>query len=117
MHEVSLLMQALEIAEDAARRENAGRITRIHLRVGQLAGVVPELMASAFGVVSVGTLAEGAAFEWEEVPTRCRCTMGCPDFSPEGPIFDCPECGQISTQVLQGRELDLDQIEIEVPGT
>lgn len=113
MHEVGIMNQALEMALEAAGREGASRITRMRLRVGAMAGVVPEALEFAFDVVTRETLAQGAAFEWEEVPVRCACANGCPDFEPEGPVFLCPGCGAISWSVLQGRELNLVDIEIE----
>lgn len=114
MHEVGLLNQALEMALEAAAAEGAARITKIKLRIGALAGVVPEAMAFAFDVVTKGTIAEGGEFAWEEVPVICRCGQGCPDFQPEdSAIFACPQCGQPSWQVLQGRELNLIEVEVE----
>ena len=114
MHEVGILNQALEMAIEAAARENARRITRMKLRIGALAGVVPEAMAFAFDVVSHGTLAEGGEFAWEEVPVKCRCRNGCPDFDPEdAAIFACPLCGTASWEVLEGRELHLIEVEVE----
>lgn len=114
MHEVGLLNQALEMALEAAEKEGATKITRMKLRIGALAGVVPEAMAFAFDVVSNGTPAEGGDFEWEEIPVKCRCSQGCPDFAPSDPaIFACPLCGVPSWEVLEGRELHLIEIEVE----
>ena len=113
MHEVGILNQALEMAIEAAERENATRITRLHLQIGELAGVVPEAMAFAFDVVSLGTIAEGAAFEWDSVPVRCRCANGCLEFEPDSYIYACPACGTVSSDLVAGRELHLIDIEIE----
>lgn len=115
MHEVGLVMQAIELAEEAARPEGAVRIVRLHLRVGALSGVVPESMAFAFEVVSAGTLAEDASFEWEEVPVRCRCPSGCGEFEAEGAVYCCPSCGTAAWEIVAGRELDISAIEIELP--
>ncbi len=101
------------MAIEAAERESAKRITRLHLQIGELAGVVPDAMAFAFDVASAGTIAEGAAFEWDSVKVRCRCANGCPDFEPDSMIFTCPQCGTISMDLLAGRELHLVDIEIE----
>lgn len=116
MHEVGLLNQALELAEEAARKEGAVRILKLKLRVGALAGVVPEAMAFAFEVAAQGTLAEGGEFEWEAVPVLCACPNGCPDFAPDdAAVFLCPVCGKASWLVKEGRELDLVEIEVEQP--
>lgn len=114
MHEVGLLTQALELAEEEAKRAGAQRILKMKLRIGSLVGVVPEAMAFAFDVVSRGSLAEGGEFTWEEVPVLCRCRNGCPDFHPgDTAVFLCPKCGAASASVIEGRELHLVEIEIE----
>ena len=114
MHEVGIMQQALEAAEDAARAQGAERITKLRLRIGALAGVVPDALAFAFEVVAKGTLAESAEFGWDEVPVLCRCGAGCGDFAPQGPIYACPVCQTVSWDVLQGRELELAEVEIEM---
>lgn len=114
MHEAGIASAALEIALDAAEREGAGRITRICLQVGRLSGVVPEALSFAFEVISHGTIAEGAVLDCEEVPIRCRCPHGCPDFVADEAICRCPVCGEISGQLVSGRELQVVAIDVEV---
>ena len=113
MHEVGIVRSALEAAVHAAERASANRIVRIRLRVGAMAGVVPDAMDFAFEALSVGTMAEGAVLECETVPLRCRCVSGCPEFEPTGAVFECPVCGKFSSELLQGRELELAQVEVE----
>ena len=73
MHEVSLMQSALEIAEEQACSQGATRIHAITLRIGRLAGVVPDALGLAFEVVTAGTRAEGASLEVETVEVVCRC--------------------------------------------
>lgn len=110
MHEVGIARQAVELALEAA---GGARITRIKLRIGRLAGVVPQALEFAFDAVTAGTLAEGASLEWEETPILCRCESGCPDFQPAGAIFRCGVCGVISSDILSGRELEVAEIDVE----
>jgi hydrogenase nickel incorporation protein HypA/HybF len=50
--------------------------------------------------------------ELEVVPTQCRC-RGCGQrFEPEDVIFACPICGELSADVLRGRELELTGLEV-----
>ncbi|MDR3690489.1 MAG: hydrogenase maturation nickel metallochaperone HypA [Fimbriimonas sp.] len=113
MHEVGILNQVLEMAIEAAEQECATKIVRLHLLIGELAGVVPEAMAFAFDVASAGTMAEGATFEWDTVKVRCRCSNGCPDFEPDNYVYACPRCGALASELLAGRELQLVDIDIE----
>jgi hydrogenase nickel incorporation protein HypA/HybF len=108
-------MQAtLEIALEHAARHGAGRIHRIALRVGDFSGVVPEALEFALDVVSDGTIAEGAQLEIVRVPLICVCTSCGSEFQPLDGFFDfdCPQCHSMSARVRQGRELELDHLEV-----
>jgi hydrogenase nickel incorporation protein HypA/HybF len=112
MHEVGLMLQALELADAELRRAGASRIHRLRLRVGALSGVVPEALRLAFAAASQGTAAEGAAFDLETVPVVCECERcGCV-FRPEDVYYCCPDCDALCPQVLQGRELELTSLEV-----
>jgi len=115
MHEVAIMDQAVDIAIDAAVKAGAIKVTLIRLRIGEMAGVVPDALEFAFEAVTQGTIAEGGKFEWESVPVKCLCESCAKEFLPVGAIFSCPLCGEISTKVLEGRELELAQVEIETP--
>lgn len=111
MHEVSIMQNALEIAVDRARRQNATRIHRIHMRVGALSSVVPEALAFAFDVVTQGTPAEGATLEIERVPAVCYCPACQIEFEPDSLFYECPQCGSLNVEIRKGRELELTFLE------
>lgn len=69
MHEAGLMQTALEAACDEARRAGAVGVRRIVLRVGAESGVVPEALRFAFEALAVGTLADGATLDIEELAT------------------------------------------------
>jgi hydrogenase nickel incorporation protein HypA/HybF len=112
MHEAGLMQEVLEIAERHARRHGATRIERLTLRLGPLAGVVPEALRFAFDALSAGTLAAGAVLDVEEVPLVCRCLACEHTFTPPDWVFLCPECGTLTDQVCQGREFEVASLEI-----
>lgn len=112
MHEAGLMQNALEIAEERARLHGATRIRCITLRVGRMAGVEPEALTFVFDVMAAGTMAEGAALHIEAVPVVCYCDECKSDFTPEGFVFTCPGCGQVSREVREGQELELASLEV-----
>jgi len=116
MHEVGLMQSALELAEEQARLRGAGRIHRITLRIGKLAGVEPEALAFAFHVVTTGTMADGATLGIESVPVVCFCAACRAEFAPEGFVFACPRCGALSQDVRSGQELELTSLEVSGDG-
>jgi hydrogenase nickel incorporation protein HypA/HybF len=112
MHELGLVLSALDMAAAHARRAGASRIHRMRLRVGAQSGVVVEALELAFSVAKPGTLAEGAELDIERTPVVCHCQRCACDFEPVGAIYCCPICDIVSSQVLQGRELELESLEV-----
>ncbi len=48
MHELSIAMSVLELAEEEAERRGGAEVTAIFLQIGTLSGVVAEALTSAF---------------------------------------------------------------------
>ena len=112
MHELSFVQATLDIALAQAREAGASRIHAVAIRVGPLAGVVPEALSQAFEIVVEGTLAEGAELRVEEAPLVCWCAACAREFRVAALVFECPDCGQPSGDVRGGRELTLAYLEV-----
>jgi hydrogenase nickel incorporation protein HypA/HybF len=114
MHELSLAQTVVEIAEEAAKREGAERIEAIALRVGALAGVVPEALEFAFEVAKRGTLADNARLEVRYLPLVCYCARCGLEFEVEDDhaVALCPFCDELSDDIRQGQELDVAYVEV-----
>lgn len=112
MHEVGLMEQTLEIAIEYARNRGAIQIHRMVMSVGDLSGVVPEALSFAFDVVAKGTIAETATLEINTIPARCYCRHCQAEFQPIDIVYECPNCKQLSTDIRQGKELELTSLEI-----
>ena len=113
MHELSLMEAVREQALEQASRHGGGRIVAISLRIGSLAGVEPEALRFAFTVVMEGTIAEQSRLVIEAVPAVCFCGPCAQPFPAPGGDCECPRCGAISLELLQGRELELRSLEVE----
>ncbi len=114
MHELSVVAGLFELLEAQAGEHKALRITRVNLRVGELSGIVPELLESAFEVYRKGTIAAGARLEIEVVPVRVRCRACGEDASMEED-YSCQSCRGRDLEILEGRDLVVDKIELEIP--
>lgn len=116
MHELALMAELQALAEQQALQQGARRIHRLQLRVGELAGVDADALRLAFTVVVAGggerQLWAEAALELECVPARCFCPDCKQPFRPPDVIHACPRCGQLSSRVLAGRELELVALEV-----
>ena len=115
MHELSIALSLVESADAAARDAGARRVTGVHLRVGALSGVVTEALRFSFGVAAQGTLLEGAELTVEELPVVVHCPRCDADVElPSVQRFRCPVCDTPAGALVQGRELELTSLEIEV---
>ncbi|MET9898943.1 hydrogenase maturation nickel metallochaperone HypA [Streptomyces sp. NPDC006446] len=106
MHELSIAVAVVEQVEEALR-EQGGTVASLTLRIGELAGVVPEALDFSFGLATEGTALAGARLLIETVEARAHCD-GCGREAPTGmpPVLWCAACGATLT-LLSGRELEI----------
>ncbi len=113
MHELSLVASIFEILEDESRAHGAARVTAVVLKVGAMSGAVPDLLESAFEAYRAGTLAEGARLEIVVVPVKLRCPDCGGSTVREDANFACAACGSRRVEIIEGRDLVVDRIELE----
>ncbi len=114
MHELSLIAGLFEILEEKARQHQAAKVLAVKLLVGRLSGAVPEFLVTAFDMYKKGTLAEEAELETVPVPLKVRCRSCGAEFEVEDFVFLCPSCGGPDLDILQGTELYVEKIDLEV---
>src|SRR4051794_38997599 len=107
MHELSIALSILELAEEAAERHK-GTVTEIHMRLGPLSGVVKESLHSAYDLACEASATATAKLVLEEVPV----VVYCPACAAERTLTSavplcCPICGVPTPNVLHGRELEV----------
>jgi hydrogenase nickel incorporation protein HypA/HybF len=84
------------------------------LRVGALASVIPESLEFCWGIASEGTPLEDSKLVVNVLPVVIHCVPCGQDAELEGvQSFRCPRCGEPCSDMRQGRELEIDSIEIE----
>jgi hydrogenase nickel incorporation protein HypA/HybF len=113
MHEMGIALQIIEIATASIPSNLKDvRIEKVNLKIGQLAAVVPESLRFCFEVAVKETPLEGARLAIEEVPVVAKCKDCNTRWTINGPAFSCEDCGSGSLDILSGRELDIESIEI-----
>ncbi len=108
MHELSI---AESVVEAVLERTEGRPVRVVRLRVGKLAGVVPDALMFCFELATVGTLLEGAALIIEQPVGRIQCrSCGCESVR-EDMILLC-DCGSADVDVTSGRELQVSSVEV-----
>lgn len=112
MHEYSIVEALLRRVESEARLRKALSVGRIRVALGELSGVDPGLLSTAYGVFRARTLCAGAEMEVRTVPALWVCRACGLPIAPGG-ILRCPACAS-PARLASGDEIVLEQIEMEV---
>lgn len=115
MHEMGITQGILAAALEAAESEGATRINEIRISVGELTEVVEFALQFAFEVLRQDTMAEQATLVVDLVTPRSRCSECGTEFEHGRFEVICPECGSFMCELLQGRELRIDSIDVDEP--
>ncbi|MEW5869720.1 MAG: hydrogenase maturation nickel metallochaperone HypA [Chloroflexota bacterium] len=113
MHELSVTESLLEITLRHAQQAQAGRVTDLHLVIGQLSSIVNDSVQFYWDIISQGTLAEGARLHFRRIPVELLCLDCNTRYSPGDEDLACPACQSTRIKVIAGDEFYLDSIEVE----
>jgi hydrogenase nickel incorporation protein HypA/HybF len=113
MHEVGITRSIVEICEENARRQGTTIIRSVTVEIGELSGVVPEAVEFCFEACSKGTLLERASLIIDRIPGRGRCDACHTECGMDPQSFECPSCGSLTLQRIQGDELSVKEMEID----
>jgi len=113
MHELSIAMGIVDAALEEAQQRGV-QVSAVHLRLGALSGVVKDALLFSYEVACQDTPLEGSRLMVEDVPIAVFCPK-CRQRKILTSIqsFTCPECGAITGDILQGKELEVFALEVE----
>ncbi len=114
MHELSIAMSIVEMAEEESQRRGGVQVHAVHLRLGLLSGVVKEALLSSYEIACQATPLEGSQLLIEEVAVEIFCPK-CNVTLPVRSIqwFCCPQCATPTPDVVRGKELEVVALEIK----
>ncbi len=111
MHELSIAENIVEII-----RENAGDhhdVKRVRVRIGELAGVVPDSLEFCFGAITSGTPLGQTILEIESVGIVGRCRACGIESEIRDLLFECPGCRGGDLDIISGNDLKVVEIEVD----
>jgi hydrogenase nickel incorporation protein HypA/HybF len=112
MHELSIAMSIVDMAQEEAERRNV-TIDAVHLELGPLSGVVADALLFSYEMACSGTSLEGSKLLIREVAIEVYCPA-CKTRKTLSSMqwFCCPECGTPTSDVIHGRELAITALEV-----
>ncbi|MDO9261309.1 MAG: hydrogenase maturation nickel metallochaperone HypA [Flavobacteriaceae bacterium] len=113
MHELSIALGIVKIAEAETKKVNAVRVESIELEIGTLAGIEFEALDFVWEVAVRGTVLETAHKQINIIQAKAKC-FDCDTIFHIDKYYDsCPNCASVLKSVLQGKELRVKSLEVE----
>lgn len=114
MHELSIAASIVEAVTETAAAYPGTRVKEVRIKVGALASVIEDSLQFCWDISIEGTPLEGSKLVVKTIPVVVHC-QAC---GREGELeslqsFRCPHCGEPASDIRQGRELEIDSIEID----
>jgi hydrogenase nickel incorporation protein HypA/HybF len=113
VHELAVAQALVEQVDAVIDQHQAITASRIRVRVGPLAGVVPELLAQAFPLAAAGRRMQDAYLEFSHAQITVRCRSCRAETEAAMNRLVCGACGDWKTQIVSGDELLLESVELE----
>jgi len=114
MHEASIAAGILDIVQQHVWASDARRVRAVRVRIGDLAGVVPDSLGFCFDAMVAGTEYGAAFLEIDRVPARGECgECGALAAIDSLPPFACPSCGSPFITVTCGDDLSVVDVELD----
>jgi hydrogenase nickel incorporation protein HypA/HybF len=105
MHEMSIVLGIVKIAENEAIKAGVKAFAAIDLEIGNLSGVEWEALEFAWKPAVEGSVLEKAEKRIHKIQAKAKC-VDCDNLFEVNYIHDnCPKCGSFLKIILQGKEL------------
>jgi hydrogenase nickel incorporation protein HypA/HybF len=115
MHEYNVCQTIVDTAVGEIERAGEPRPILLKTKVvlGRLRQLVPEYLVFAYETLTKGTPAEGSALEISFRPIVFHCEKCGENTESDKPVFTCRQCGSALGEVIGGRELYVESLEVE----
>ena len=114
MHELSIVSGVVDSVMESLAAYPGAQVKQVRLRVGALATVVEDSLQFCYGIATEGTPLEGSTLVVQVLPVIVHCAGCNKDVQIESLYsFRCSQCGALVNDLRQGRELEIESMEIE----
>ena len=112
MHELSIALGIVKIAEDETSKAKASKVTKIELEIGVLSGIEIDSLNFIWEFAVKDSILELAEKEISIIPGKGKCVDCDTEFDMEN-IYDCcPNCNSYFKEILKGKELRVKALEV-----
>lgn len=116
MHELGMMTSVMDAVGDAARKAGATKVLKVKLSVGEMTEAIEDCLTFAYEALSdQDPFFKGSELEVHMVKPRSRCLECGAEYEHDRFHMCCPECGSALTELIAGRDLTIDSVEVDLP--
>lgn len=116
MHELGIMTGVIESAKTAALDAGATRLLAVSLSVGEMTEAIEDALQFAFEALCEGdAFLEGAQLHVTMIAPKSHCLECDAEFTHDRFHMFCPQCDSFATELIAGKELQIDSIEVDLP--
>lgn len=112
MHELSIAIGIVRIAENETKKANAKKVEKIELEIGTLAGIALDSLDFVWPVAVKDSILEHAKREITIVQAKAKCNDCETIFKVDNFYDSCPVCSSNFKSIIQGKELRVKSLEV-----
>lgn len=114
MHEFSIAVSIIEIAEAEAQKAKAIKIKELILDIGTMSGIEFYALDTAMEMAVKNTMLEKSSIKINKIQARAKCTECNQEFDIDHVYDPCPHCDGLYHELLFGKELQIKSIVVDV---
>lgn len=112
MHELSVALGIVKLAESETKKANKTKVEEINLEIGSLAGVELVSLKYVWETAVKGSVLEGAKLNINYLEAKAKC-FECKTVFKMDKIFDsCTNCNSHFKEILQGKEMRISTLQV-----
>ncbi|MEG0791821.1 MAG: hydrogenase maturation nickel metallochaperone HypA [Gordonibacter sp.] len=118
MHELGIMTGVMEAVETSAKQAGADKVLKVSLSVGEMTEAIEDALRFAFEALSEQseyTLFADAKLDVTMIKPKSRCLECGATYEHDRFHMLCPVCESFATELVAGRELQIDSIEVDIP--
>jgi len=114
MHEFSIAVSIVEIAEAEAQKAHAIKIKELILDIGTMSGIEFYALDTAMEMAVKNTRLENSIIKINKIQAKAKCTECAKEFDIDHAYDPCPYCDSLYHELQSGKELQIKSIIVDV---
>ena len=116
MHELGIMTGVMDAVTKSAHDAGADKVLKVTLSVGEMTECIQDALEFAFEALTEDDpFVRDAELTINMIKPKSRCLECGAEFVHDRFHMFCPECDSFATELLAGRELQIDSIEVDIP--